>query len=85
MIQYQTKTEANQLWAGGIPRGFYRDYAVYSIQKNFSRGDCDLDDEGDSDAHLEMMEEVAQHTLRCYWKIKPEKYYVEDNSFAAPY
>lgn len=54
------------------------------MEKNFSMGDDELDDEVDSNLHIKAMEAVTRHTLGCLWKIKPEKYYVDDKTFAAP-
>lgn len=36
-------------------------------------------------ARPEKMEEVTQHTLRRFWKIKAEKYYVDEKTVVAPY
>lgn len=55
------------------------------MDKNFSMGDDELDDEVDSDFHIKAMEEAVRHTLGCLWKIKPENYYVNDKAFAAPF
>ncbi|KAI7775587.1 hypothetical protein LA080_006550 [Diaporthe eres] len=81
---YQTKAEADQLWAGGLSRSFYRDYALHAVEKNSSMGDDELDDEVDSNLHINAMEEVTRHNLGCFWDIKPKNYYVNDKTFATP-
>lgn len=54
------------------------------MEKNFSMGDDELDDEVDSILHIKAMEAVTGHTLACLWKIKAKDYYVNDKTFAAP-
>ncbi|KAK7717832.1 hypothetical protein SLS63_010687 [Diaporthe eres] len=81
---YQTKAEADQLWAGGLSRSFYRDFALHAVEKNFSMGDDELDDEVDSNLHIKAMEEVTRHNLGCFWNIKPKNYHVNNKTFAAP-
>ena len=72
------------MWGGGLSRSFYRDYARHTIEKNFSKAGYDLDDDDDAQEHLKAMEDISQHTLRCLWNTKAEKYYVDDNKFANP-
>lgn len=54
------------------------------MEKHFSMGDDELDDEVDSDLHIKAMEKVTHHNLGCFWDIKPKNYYVNDQKFAAP-
>lgn len=54
------------------------------MEKNFTVGDDELDDDIDSNLHIRAMEAVTRHTFGRVWKIKPKRYYVDDKAVAAP-
>lgn len=46
--------------------------------------DDNVDDDVDSDLHIKAMQAVTDtHTLTCLWKIKPDRYHVNEKTFAA--